>query len=752
MQLLSHMSIMLLLYLSITVLVSGANPPQIASPNCPDRCGNVRIPYPFGVESSTSKGAGCSLDLGFVINCYPNETAVLRLEEQEVQVLDISIEDRTIRVNNFVAKYCQGDGYTSHQPPKLSGTPFTYSQRHNTFVSASCDLLAVVYESDDNPVILGGCSSVCGDETTHTNSTSYLECKTSTNCCQTNLPPNRKSLFFHLLTTAGEGANCSTISSSQQNKHAYLVDQIWFQNLSNSSAAGRVGEKDLEEVPLVLEWAINDSFTQFNESNYPSTDSSSCQKVLAYKLQSTFICSCSAGYEGNPYLGSQFCSDIDECTDRAKNHCSAGEKCVNLEGSYRCKKESKAKIYVLVGLAACLGTVLLLLVGFLGYRKWKKWSDSKLKRKNYERHGGLLLEQQLLSGNVNVERIKVFESKELEKSTNNYSRDRILGKGGQGTVYKGMLADGRIVAVKRSNIVDEGEVGQFINEIVILSQVSHRNVVKLLGCCLETKVPLLVYEFILNGTLSHYIQHHNEEFPLTWEVRLRVAIEVAGAISYLHSSASSPIYHRDIKSSNILLDGKFRAKVADFGTSRSVAIGKTHRTMTKVQGTFGYLDPEYFQSSQFTDKSDVYSFGVVLAELLTGRKPIFQRTPQEPTSLATYFLESMDQTNLSDILDDQVVNDGSKEEIVAVANLAKRCLNLNGRRRPTMKEVAVELEGIQLSVKGLGRVHGLSEVGSVPTDEITEAWDVDFESTRSCEVKGTSTSSYVQPLLFSNTM
>ncbi|PRQ17133.1 putative protein kinase RLK-Pelle-WAK family [Rosa chinensis] len=158
--------------------------------------------------------------------------------------------------------------------------------------------------------------------------------------------------------------------------------------------------------------------------------------------------------------------------------------------------------------------------------------------------------------------------------------DRILGQGGQGTVYKGMLAAGRIVSVKKSNIFNEGEVGKFINEIVILSQVSHRNLVKLLGCCMETKVPLLIYEFIPNGTLSHYIQHQNEEFPLTWEVRLRVAIEVAGAISYLHSSASSPIYHRDIKSSNILLDGKFRAKVKDFGTSRSVAIDKTHRTMT----------------------------------------------------------------------------------------------------------------------------------------------------------------------------
>ncbi|PRQ17135.1 putative protein kinase RLK-Pelle-WAK family [Rosa chinensis] len=441
-------------------------------------------------------------------------------------------------------------------------------------------------------------------------------------------------------------------------------------------------------------------------------------------------------------------SDIDECTDHAKNHCSAGSKCVKHGGRYRCKKVSKVKIYVRIGLSACFDTLLLLLVGFLGYRKWKKWSDRNYRRKNFERHGGLLLEQQLLSGDVNVEKIKVFDSKELEKSTDNYSMDRILGQGGQGTVYKGMLADGRIVAVKKSNIVNEGEVGQFINEIVILSQVSHRNVVKLLGCCLETKVPLLVYEFIPNGTLSHYIQHQNEEFPLTWEVRLRVAIEVAGAISYLHSSASSPIYHRDIKSSNILLDGKFRAKVADFGTSRSVAIDKTHRTMTNVQGTFGYLDPEYFQSSQFTDKSDVYSFGVVLAELLTGRKPIFQRTPQEPTSLATYFLESKEHSHLSDILDAQVVKDGRKEEIVAVANLAKRCLNLNGRRRPTMKEVAMELEGIQLSVKGLGHVQEeLAEVGYVPTHEITEAWD-----TRSYEVQGTSPSSYVQPLLFSNTI
>ncbi|KAE9608432.1 putative protein kinase RLK-Pelle-WAK family [Lupinus albus] len=255
-----------------------------------------------------------------------------------------------------------------------------------------------------------------------------------------------------------------------------------------------------------------------------------------------------------------------------------------------------------------------------------------------------------------------------------------------------MLVDGKIVAVKKFKVQEKVE--EFINEFAVLSQINHRNVVKLLGCCLETKIPLLVYEFIPNGNLFEYLHVQNEELPVTWDIHLRIAKEIAGALFYLHSIASQPIYHRDIKSTNILLDEKYRAKVADFGTSRVVSMEATHLT-TVVQGTFGYLDPEYFHTSQFIDKSDVYSFGVVLAELLTGKKPISLLICEEARNLASYFVLSMEENQLFEIIDKRVAEEAQKEQITAVANLAFTCLELNGRKRPNMKEVTLELERIQ---------------------------------------------------------
>ncbi|KAG2239934.1 hypothetical protein Bca52824_091293 [Brassica carinata] len=283
-----------------------------------------------------------------------------------------------------------------------------------------------------------------------------------------------------------------------------------------------------------------------------------------------------------------------------------------------------------------------------------------------------------------------------------------------------MLLDGRTVAVKKSKVIDEDKLQEFINEVVILSQINHRHVVKLLGCCLETEVPMLVYEFIINGNLFQHIQEESDDYTMVWKMRLRIAVDVAGALSYLHSSASSPIYHRDIKSSNILLDEKYRAKVADFGTSRSVTIDQTHWT-TVVSGTVGYVDPEYYRSSQYTEKSDVYSFGVVLAELITGDKPVITvENTREIISLAEHFRLAMKEKRFSDVIDARVKDDCKLEQVMAVANLALKCLSWKGKKRPNMREVFTELERICTSPEGLQVKMRIDEEGEEEEEEEEE--------------------------------
>ncbi|XP_023632663.1 wall-associated receptor kinase 1 isoform X2 [Capsella rubella] len=265
--------------------------------------------------------------------------------------------------------------------------------------------------------------------------------------------------------------------------------------------------------------------------------------------------------------------------------------------------------------------------------------------------------------------------------------------GGQGTVYKGTLPDNSIVAIKKARLGDNSQVEQFIREVLMLSQINHRNVVKILGCCLETEVPLLVYEFITNGTLFDHLHGSMFDSSLTWEHRLRIAIEVAGTLAYLHSSASIPIIHRDVKTANILLNENLTAKVADFGASRLIPMDKEQLT-TMVQGTLGYLDPEYYTTGLLNEKSDVYSFGVVLMELLSGQKALCFERLETSKHIVSYFVAAMKEDRLHEIIDSQVMNEYNQREIHEAARIALECTRLVGEERPRMKEVAAELEAL----------------------------------------------------------
>ncbi|XP_027337253.1 wall-associated receptor kinase 1-like [Abrus precatorius] len=701
----------LLQLLLVAILIAATKTQPMSKTNCRDKCGSVNIPFPFGMTKE------CSLNPSFLIIC--NQTSFTHTHipflynnntNNSVPLLSISLLDGELRISLPVVKDCYN--YSSYEDLTDIGwrfyfnlTPFQLSPNRNKLTVVGVDTAGFVvpYTNTENKYTAPMCLSLYTKDLLVNGSCSGI------GCCQTPIQQGISSFSYY---TAMNVINDSSFAQEFSTKPIACGSAFLVENGSYNFLEKDLLKLDKEEFPVVVDWAVGNQTCKdsMNLSSYAcKADNSRCDNATD---GNGYLCRCRPGFQGNPYLP-HGCLDVDEC--KGSNDCIHREKCKNYPGSYNCscrkgfvgdgkvngsgcKKDTNSRDIILVTtLSVSIGIIALLGGSFYVYWAFKKRKLMKLKEHFFEQNGGLLL-QQRVARHRGSEMTKVFTVEELKRATNNFNPDRILGQGGQGTVYKGVLLDNRTVAIKKSKISDPNQIEQFINEVMLLSEINHRNVVKLLGCCLETEVPMLVYEFISNGTVYEHLHGQSQSLKLTWKTRLRIATETAEALAYLHSATSEPIIHRDVKTTNILLDHNLTAKVSDFGASRIVPLDQTQLT-TLVQGTLGYLDPEYLHTSHLTEKSDVYSFGVVLAELLTGKKALAFHKQECVTNLALFFVSSMKEDRLLDTVDPHIIDEATAnvDQLMEFAKIAKQCLKVKREERPTMKEVAMELAGLRFA-------------------------------------------------------
>uniref|UniRef100_A0A0E0I8B3 non-specific serine/threonine protein kinase n=1 Tax=Oryza nivara TaxID=4536 RepID=A0A0E0I8B3_ORYNI len=289
-----------------------------------------------------------------------------------------------------------------------------------------------------------------------------------------------------------------------------------------------------------------------------------------------------------------------------------------------------------------------------------------------------------------VGRPDVFSNAELKLATNNYSSQNILGEGGYGPVYKGMLPDGRVIAVKQLSQSSHQGKNQFVTEVATISSVQHRNLVKLHGCCIDSNTPLLVYEYLENGSLDQALFRKNS-LKLDWATRFEIILGIARGLTYLHEESSVRIVHRDIKASNVLLDTDLTPKISDFGLARLYDEKKTH-VSTGIAGTFGYLAPEYAMRRHLTEKVDVYAFGVLALEAVAGRSNTNNSIEESKIYLLEWAWDLYEKEQAQRIVDPRL-EDFNKDEVLRVIHVALLCTQGSPNQRPPMSRVMAVLTG-----------------------------------------------------------